>query len=387
MKIPQDLKWKTTGRSLGQGGQAHVYEVYDESDPSRKKFALKALSKNKPREAYERFYREISAIKSLSNPYIIDIEDHSKPHDEFHYYVMEFIENALSLKRLINQNENPYFHNGLKTLKLLSQLLDAIKECEQNDPKVVHRDLNPANILVTPNKDIKIIDFGLCQIEGNSPLTLIDEGVGTQNYMAPECESGSESEIGIHSDIYSMGKIVWSAITNQMAFAREKPAFTNRSIKNIFPNNPEHWHLQHIMSFTVRHNPSDRSTVDQLIYWVKRVRQLIISKYPPLELITEQCPICGWGKLDRFEQSHAVFGNPNPRGIYALQCDYCGYCFAINPRFRTQKEKVNHIKQLQEKFLRLHCLSRPYFIDLRRHETFQFFLIRFLSLPAAPRIL
>ena len=82
MKIPQDLKWKTTGGSLGQGGQAHVYEVYDESDPSKKIFALKALSKNKPREAYERFYREISAIKSVSNPYIIDIEDHSKPHDQ-----------------------------------------------------------------------------------------------------------------------------------------------------------------------------------------------------------------------------------------------------------------------------------------------------------------
>ena len=152
MKIPQDLQWKTTGKSLGQGGQAHVYEVYNESDPSKKSFALKALSKNKPREAYERFYREISAIKSLSNLFIIDIEDHSKPDDNFHYYVMEYIDSAQSLKKLINQNKNPYADNGLKTLKLLSQLLDAIKECEQNDPKIVHRDLNPANILVTPNE-------------------------------------------------------------------------------------------------------------------------------------------------------------------------------------------------------------------------------------------
>lgn len=338
MKIPKGIGWISTGKTLGQGGQAQVYEVYRENDSSQKKYALKALSSDRPQKAYERFYREITAIKDLSNPYIINIIDYSNPDSEFHFYVMEFIDGALSLKKLINENRNPYYCNGLHSLRLLDQLLLAIKDCKDNDPQIIHRDLNPANILVCPNQEIKIIDFGLCQIEDETPITLIDEGVGTQNYMAPECESGVEGQIGIHSDVYSIGKVIWSAITNQMAFAREKPVFTNRSLQKTHPDNPKLWHFQHIFSSTIRQDIQNRKTVEELIEIAKRVRYLTFSNYPPLELLSQHCPICGWGKLDSFQGSHMVFGNPNPRNISALQCDYCGYCFVGN--FVKQRDNL-----------------------------------------------
>ena len=54
----------------------------------------------------------------------------------------------------------------------------------------------------------------------------MDEGVGTVNYMAPECESGSDDVIGIGADLYSAGKILWSAITGLKAFSRENPVST-----------------------------------------------------------------------------------------------------------------------------------------------------------------
>ena len=159
--------------------------------------------------------------------------------------------------------------------------------------------------------------------------------IGTPNYRAPECEAGTDDEITILADVYSAGKILWSALANQNAFARETPAFTTRSMKSVFPDSPESWHLHLIFEKTVRRDPKERWDPGQLKGLCTRVSNLVASGYPPLEFVAERCPICGFGELQRFEQSHAVFGNPPPRGIYALQCSYCGYCFAIN------KKKIN----------------------------------------------
>src|SRR4030043_28214 len=128
MKIPDNLRWEATGKTLGKGGQATVFEVFDKTSGDDKKYALKSLVKGKPKSAYLRFAREIQVIKI----------------------------------------------------------------CEQIVPPVVHRDISPSNILILPDETIKVIDFGLCQIENEDKITLIDEGVGTQNYMSPECESGAE---------------------------------------------------------------------------------------------------------------------------------------------------------------------------------------------------
>ena len=88
MKIPDTLKWKATGKTIGQGGQGVVQEVIDKENQDGTKYALKALSKGKPVEAYQRFYREIKAIKEINHPNIIKIIDHSNAGDDFNYYVM-----------------------------------------------------------------------------------------------------------------------------------------------------------------------------------------------------------------------------------------------------------------------------------------------------------
>lgn len=111
MKIPSSLKWKSTGQTLGQGGQASVVKVTDETGEISGTFALKGLSKGKPKQAYERFAREIETIKQLHHSSIIQIIDHSNPTDEFQFYVMEFAEGATSLKHLLNSSQNPYYAN------------------------------------------------------------------------------------------------------------------------------------------------------------------------------------------------------------------------------------------------------------------------------------
>ncbi len=100
MKIPETLKWKATGKTLGQGGQGVVHEVINKEEQNGKKYALKALSKGKPLEAYQRFYREIKAIKELNHPNIIKIFDHSNEGDDFNYY-LNFARNEVKNRETI----------------------------------------------------------------------------------------------------------------------------------------------------------------------------------------------------------------------------------------------------------------------------------------------
>ncbi|MCF8144247.1 MAG: serine/threonine protein kinase [Deltaproteobacteria bacterium] len=345
MKFPNNLRWELTGKTCGEGGQAQVFLVRDKNAEFDGVWALKALKRGEPGQAYERFCREISTIKNLRNPNIISVIDNSSPEDDFQFYVMEYIDGARPLEKLVKDESNPYHGDPLRSLFLFEQICSALIACEKASPKIIHRDLSPSNILIKPDLTIKVIDFGLCQLQGSETITLIDEGVGTINYMAPECESVSEGMIGIGADLYSAGKILWSAITSLKAFSRENPAFNDKSMPEMFPDNPSTWHLHHIFEKTIRREWRNRwgSAIEAKAV-AKRVRSIIESGYPPLEEIGPRCPICGFGELSGFEQSHAVFGNPNPRGIESRQCTYCGVCFPFNSAKR--KEALGSRKKL-----------------------------------------
>ncbi len=330
MKIPRELRWQPTNRTLGQGGQGQVVVVTDTTGELNGECALKGLTKGKSSIAYERFAREVDAIKQLDCTSIIKVIDHSQPSDDFQFYVMEFHPAAKSLKQVMTSGDNPFAGNSLKSLSFFIRLVEAFSNWEQLG--FAHRDLSPANVLILPNEEIKIIDFGLCQMPENETITLADEGVGTPNYMAPECESGSLESVTSVADLYSIGKLLWSAITNKMVFSRERPAFNEKAMSKEFPDSSETWHLHHLFEGTIRHKPSDRfPTSNAALQCARRVQQLIKTGSPPLEVILQgRCPSCGWGLLKSFPESHSVFGNPNPSGIVSLQCDYCGECFAMN---------------------------------------------------------
>ena len=65
MKIPEDIQWESTGNTLGEGGQSQVFLVKNKNDTNENIYALKALKRNEPGQAYERFYREIEVIKKV----------------------------------------------------------------------------------------------------------------------------------------------------------------------------------------------------------------------------------------------------------------------------------------------------------------------------------
>ena len=192
---------------------------------------------------------------------------------------------------------------------------------------------------------IRLIDFGICQIDDGTMLTLLDENVGPRDYISPECEAGNESEIGIHSDLYSAAKVLWSAITSRRAFPREQAVYGNLSMEIVFPRQHETWHLTDIFEKTIRERPNYRVTDTNGIFAiVDEVRYLIKGGLPPLKDVEERCPSCGRKTLGEFRGGHSVFGNPNPQDVRSLLCNTCGFGFVRNTRIL--QENIQRLKQL-----------------------------------------
>ena len=258
MKIPEHVVWASTGVTLGRGGQGEVQVVRHRDQPNGPKYALKVLRNTSSSQARQRFRREIEVVERLDAPFIVKVVDYSEEKDDFQYYVMEYYEGAKTLAKIISSKENPFHGNINDSLYLFENIVSAIALCERASPQIVHRDINPQNILVLSDNTIRLIDFGVCQTEHGQLITLVDENIGTRNYTSPECEAGNDETIDMRSDMYSAAKVLWAAIASRQVFAREEPAFGDRSMEAIFPELPETWHLTQIFQFTIRRNPADR---------------------------------------------------------------------------------------------------------------------------------
>ncbi|KIX15028.1 serine/threonine-protein kinase [Dethiosulfatarculus sandiegensis] len=325
----EDPKWKL-GNRLGEGGQSHVYLATEKGKENSGSYALKKLKNTASDQAYARFYNEIDAVKQLDDPNIIKIVDYSEPDSAEHYYVMEYIEGAQSLDKVIFSDQNPYYKNALKALDLFEQICLALEACAHAGTPVVHRDICPQNILFLKDEKIKLIDFGLCQMENNNLITLVDEGVGTANYMAPECESGSVGYITARADLYSAAKVMWSAITGERAFARESPVFRHNSMNLKCNDEPATWHLCHLFEKTIRNDPNNRwGSAQEALSAIKKVRRIVRNGYLPLEEQSFTCPSCGFGDLEPFPGGPLLSGI-KPPNIQAKRCPYCGICLVFD---------------------------------------------------------
>jgi serine/threonine protein kinase len=282
-------------KTLGEGGQAKVHLVKKKGEPDVPRYALKVLRTEEGKQSYDRFHREIEALKKVDHPGGVKIVAHGGDEAEgLHFYVMEYIEGLQPLKRIVGTSENPFYQDALKSLNIYIRILEALQACEKAG--VVHRDLSLGNVMVFPDyQAVKLIDFGCCFIEDGHCITLTDEAVGTPGYRAPECENPSDESITIRADLYSAGKILWSIITNRKAFFRENPVFTNQSLEAVIPEAPITWHLHGIFEKTVRHKQENRyHSAFQAIEDSERVKNRIQAGFLPLKILAENlCPICG----------------------------------------------------------------------------------------------
>jgi len=199
---------------LGQGGMAVVYRGRDLK--TRRDIALKTLRleyRNNP-ETRARFRQEIRRMAFLDHPNVAKVYDLLDEGDA-PWAVLEFVPGR-SLKDLII--ERP----GLapdEVAALLDQIAAALDHVHAS--KLVHLDVKPQNLLLTPDGDVKLIDFGLAQPAGSTQELIGGTTFGTAAYLSPEQAAGDPVDRA--ADVYALGCVVYELLTGQPPFLAESP--------------------------------------------------------------------------------------------------------------------------------------------------------------------
>src|SRR5579863_5850371 len=202
---------------IAEVGRGAMGVVYKARDPKIDRFvAVKTISLSgqnpeEEREYRERFFHEAQAAGRLLHPGIVTIFDTGEdPEGHIAFIVMEFIAGQ-SLDRLLSEKTKKL---PLDTaLHLSEELAEALDHA--HDQGVVHRDMKPANILVTPEGHAKIADFGIAKVN-LAHLTIPDRALGTPAYMSPEQLEGDP--VDQRSDLFSLGAILYHMVTGYGPF-------------------------------------------------------------------------------------------------------------------------------------------------------------------------
>jgi non-specific serine/threonine protein kinase/serine/threonine-protein kinase len=204
-------------RLLGEGGQGVVYAA--EQQTPRRTVALKVLKGGVyagPR-GVRHFLREIQALAALSHPGIATIYEAGRTDDGQHFLAMELVAGE-SIDTFVRENQLAL----RECLELFCKVCDAVHYAHENG--LIHRDLKPRNVLVTADGAPKILDFGLVRMthaDQTRASTDLGSGeiVGSLGYMSPEQACGKNPELGVHSDVYSLGVILYELVTGQRPYA------------------------------------------------------------------------------------------------------------------------------------------------------------------------
>jgi tRNA A-37 threonylcarbamoyl transferase component Bud32 len=206
----------TIGGLVGTGGMGEVYE--GEHRRTRRRVAVKLLHPHLVGDAniLARFRREAEAIGRLGSEHIVEIVDVGKD-EEQPFLVLEYLDGeSLGARIAAGPLELAMIE---QIVRQLAMGLDAAHRAG-----VVHRDLKPENVYLCRRDDgsllVKILDFGVSKIHDHATaLTQEVALLGTPDYMSPEQAVGLVEEVGERSDVFSLGAIVYAAVTGRAPFA------------------------------------------------------------------------------------------------------------------------------------------------------------------------
>ena len=248
---------------VGTGGMATVYRGMDQV--LGRTVAIKTML---PQYATDpsfaaRFKQEAQAAAALNSPYIVSVYDWGKDGDTY-YIIMEYLRGT-DLKSGIRK------HGALdckKVAQIGSQIAQALSVAHNHD--IIHRDIKPQNIMVQPDGNIKVMDFGIARAN-NSHLTTDNSVLGTAHYVSPEQTQGKP--LGPTTDLYSLGIVMYEAATGRVPFdgdnavtvamkqVTEQPVPPSQINPNVDPQ------LEAIILKCMQKDPKDRfQTADELYH-------------------------------------------------------------------------------------------------------------------------
>ncbi|MEY8390195.1 serine/threonine protein kinase [Lachnospiraceae bacterium] len=228
-------------KKLGQGGSALVYLAYDRV--SERNRALKEVSASGNRQMQNIVRREAEFICNLNYPYFPEIFE-TLATRQANYIVMEYLEGETLANRLQRLGPQPW-QEVRRWGKDLCLMLDYLHRCT---PAVIYQDMKPDNIMLQPQGNLRLIDFGavlkIQEQEGGLRL-------GTRGYAAPEQFDGEKS-VDARTDIYGLGKTLSQLLTGESPGGYADKGVRKRNIKR-YPRK-----MERIIWKCIRENPKDR---------------------------------------------------------------------------------------------------------------------------------
>jgi serine/threonine protein kinase/tetratricopeptide (TPR) repeat protein len=202
---------------LGQGGAGVIYKAEDEQ--LNRIVALKVLSgdgSGMAADKLERFRSEARSVARLNHPNIVTLYDYAEQEAQ-PYLVLEYVPGQ-DLWEL----DNSYAPNLMplpQSLAIIDGILAALEYSHAH--QVIHRDLKPENVMITPEAQVKVMDFGLARIQGQSRLTQEGLVAGTASYLAPELALGEPGDHRV--DLYALGVMMYELLTGRLPFSGDDP--------------------------------------------------------------------------------------------------------------------------------------------------------------------
>lgn len=222
-KGPKSFLGKTIGGRyqivsfIGEGGMSFVYLVKHRSLETV--LALKMMQPHHHQDAdmIQRFKQEAKAVATLSHPNLVTIHDYGVTEEGFLFFVMDYVQGT-------NLSQFLKMHISLSLPQSLPIFIQMCRALEHAHSKgLVHRDLKPSNILIDQSGEdfVKIVDFGIAKLltensDVDEKITKSGEIFGSPMYMSPEHCMGRE--LDARSDVYSMGCVMYEALTGQPPF-------------------------------------------------------------------------------------------------------------------------------------------------------------------------
>ncbi len=258
---------------IGIGGMATVYGAYDQV--TGRSVAIKMMNKKLEHNARQikLFVNEASALSLLSHPNIVQVYNTAFTNST-KYIIMEYVE-GITLKKHID-------HRGAlperEVLYYATQILSALDYIHSKG--IVHCDIKPQNIILLQNGSIKVADFGIARLDAmlDTSKERSEVALGTVYYVSPEQAQGKAPKA--ESDIYSLGVMLYEAMTNRLPFYHENATEVAKMQINKEPTPPSAFRhdisigLEQIILRAMEKNPKKRyANATEMLNDIRALRQ------------------------------------------------------------------------------------------------------------------
>jgi eukaryotic-like serine/threonine-protein kinase len=226
---------------VGRGGMSTVYRAFD--TVLERPVAIKMMHREiaADTDQLERFRREARAVAQLNHPHVVTVIDAGEEPSQdgagaggdgvlgTPYIVLEYIDGE-TLKDMIRREAPLDIPQALAYAIEVSRALGAAHQCQ-----IVHRDVKPHNILISPEGGAKITDFGIARSLTEEGLTMAGRVLGTTDYVSPEQALGHA--VTGQSDLYSLGIVLYEMLSGEVPFRGDSPvAVAMKHVREDLPD-------------------------------------------------------------------------------------------------------------------------------------------------------